>query len=68
MARRRWTNDEVEQWRKEHQGFGYCNKQDSNIIVSKRYGIGFTFNWGNPFSWVLIIAVVAVAVAVKTFR
>ena len=65
MARRRWTNDEVEQWRKEHQGFGYCNKQDSNIIVSKRYGIGFTFNWGNSLSWVIIIALIAAAVITK---
>lgn len=68
MARRRWTKDEIEQWREEHQGFGYCNKQDSNIFVSKRFGIGFTFNWGNPLSWVLIIAAITVAVVIKASR
>jgi uncharacterized membrane protein len=65
MAKRRWTKDEIEQWQKEHQGFGYCNKQDSNIIVSKRYGIGFTFNWGNPLSWVIMIALIAAVVIAK---
>jgi hypothetical protein len=29
MERRKWTKDEVEQWRKEHRRVGYFNKQDS---------------------------------------
>lgn len=68
MARRKWTKDEIQQWRKEHYGVGYFNKQDSNIFVSKGYGIGFTLNWGNPLSWVLAAAVIAIIIVIKVFR
>lgn len=68
MRRRKWTKDEVEIWRKEHRGVGYFNKQDRNIFVSKRYGIGFTFNWGNPQSWIVIAIIIAIVIVIKIFR
>lgn len=68
MRRRKWTKDEVEQWRKEQRSVGYFNKQDSNIFVSKRYGIGFTFNWGNPLSWIVIAIMISIVIVIRIFR
>lgn len=40
MAKRKWTRQEVEDWRKKHNSWFYCNKEDANIFVRKRcYGI-----------------------------
>ena len=58
MAKRKWTYEEIEEYRKEHGAFFYSNKEDSNFLVPKGYGIGRTFNWANPISWVFILAIV----------
>jgi uncharacterized membrane protein len=68
MEKRKLTKDEVEQWRKEHRRVGYFNKQDSNLFVSKGYGIGFTLNWGNPLSWILIAVIIAIVIVIKISR
>lgn len=65
MSKRRWTNEEIAEYRKAHDGFGYSNKEDSRIIVPKAFGIGFTFNWGNPLAYVAIVAIIAAAVCIK---
>jgi uncharacterized membrane protein len=65
MAKRRWTNEEVAEYRKTHDGFGYVNKEDSRIIVPKSYGLGFTFNWGNPLAYVAIVALLVAVVFIK---
>lgn len=58
MARRKWTRLEIEAFRKKHgQGF-YYNKEDSNILVPKSFGIGRTFNWANPISWVVMAVLI----------
>lgn len=45
-------------------GFCYVNRDDPAILVQKRIGIGWTLNFGNPWSIVLLAAVLAlVAVA-----
>ena len=62
MARRRWTKEEIEEYRKIHSTFFYSNKEDSNFLVPKAYGIGWTFNWANPISWLLILVIIAVIV------
>jgi hypothetical protein len=41
----------------------YSNANDPALLVPKRYGIGYTLNFGNPWSWavmgfVLLIVVV----------
>jgi uncharacterized membrane protein len=41
----------------------YSNPDDPALFVPKRYGIGYTLNFANPWSWavvVLIFAMVAV--------
>lgn len=58
MAKRRWTKKEVEEYRKIHDGLLYCNKEDSNFLVPKAYGIGLTVNWANPITWIFIIAII----------
>jgi hypothetical protein len=44
-------------------GIFYSNPDDPALFVPKRYGIGYTLNFANPWSWavlVLILAMVAV--------
>lgn len=35
-------------------GMFYYNPADSAVLVEKRLGLGFTLNFGNPWSWVLL--------------
>lgn len=57
MARRKWTKEEIEDYRKIHAPFFYFNKEDSNFIVPKAHGIGFSFNWANPISWIIALVI-----------
>ena len=39
MAKRKWSSEEVEEYRKEHNQYViYFNKDDANFLVHKRYG------------------------------
>jgi uncharacterized membrane protein len=66
MVKRKWTKEEIEEYRKIHGAFFYFNKKDSNIFIPKVYGIGWTLNWSNPIAWILIIAVL-ILIAVRKF-
>ncbi len=35
-------------------GLFYVNRNDPAIFVEKRFGIGYTVNFGNPWSWVIL--------------
>lgn len=35
-------------------GLIYINKDDPSILVEKRFGVGWTLNFGRPLSWLLI--------------
>ena len=60
MGRKKYTEDEIEEYRKKiNRRVFYFNKEDSNILVPKAYGYGFTVNWANPITWVLILVVIA---------
>lgn len=55
-------------------GVLYVNREDPAVIVERRYGFGWTLNFGNPLSWLVVAAVVvivalivAVSVLVPTF-
>lgn len=67
MARRKWTKEEIGDYRKIHGAF-YCNKEDSNFLVPKAFGIGRTLNWGNPISWAVILIIIAIIVFRVFFR
>lgn len=58
MEKRKWTTDEITQWRKEHRAVFYFNREDSNFMVPKTYGFGLTLNWAHPVSWVIGLAVI----------
>jgi uncharacterized membrane protein len=45
------------QWR---WGIFYVNRDDPALFVEKRFGIGYTLNFGNPRAW-LVLALIAVA-------
>lgn len=59
MARRKWSKEEISEYRRSHSNVFYFNRGDSNIIVSKAYGGGFTLNWSHPVSWLIVIAIIA---------
>lgn len=58
MAKRKWTKKEIEEFRNKRGAFFYYNKEDSNFLVPKAYGIGRTVNWANPISWLLALAII----------
>ncbi len=35
-------------------GIFYSNPEDPALLVPKRFGIGWTLNFGNPWSWVVL--------------
>jgi uncharacterized membrane protein len=41
----------------------YFNRDDRALFVEKRGGIGYTLNFGNPWSWVVLIIVTLIAIA-----
>lgn len=51
-------------------GIFYLNKDDPNIFVPKRDGIGYTLNFGNRWSWVavvLILVAIALPLSIPVF-
>jgi uncharacterized membrane protein len=56
MARRKYSPQEVLKWMEEHdQNIFYINKNDSNLFVKRRSGLGGTFNLTQPLAWGIII-------------
>ena len=41
-------------------GLIYLNRDDPAIMVSARFGVGWTFNVANPMSWLIIAGILAV--------
>ena len=41
-------------------GLIYINRTDPAFLVEKRFGIGYTFNFGHPLAWLAITLIVAV--------
>lgn len=44
-------------------GFLYCNKNDPSLFVEKRFGMGYTLNFGNPKSLMAIGGLVILIIA-----
>jgi uncharacterized membrane protein len=44
-------------------GIFYVNRNDPAIVVEKRFGIGYTLNFGQPVSWIVIGLLVLVPLA-----
>lgn len=45
-------------------GVFYVNKNDPSIFVEKRFGVGWTMNYGNPIGYLIIIAPLLVILAI----
>jgi uncharacterized membrane protein len=45
----------------------YYNKDDSNFLVPKAYGIGRTFNFANQISWFFILVIIGLIVFRKFY-
>jgi Predicted membrane protein len=65
MGKRKWAKEEIEVYRKKHCTIFYWNKEDSNFLVPKAYGIGMTVNWANPITWIIIFAIIILIVIRK---
>lgn len=44
-------------------GIFYSNRNDPALFVPKRYGIGYTLNLGNRWSWVVLALIFAMVAA-----
>jgi uncharacterized membrane protein len=49
-------------------GLFYVNHDDPALFVEKRFGIGYTLNFGHPLSWVLIGLLVGIPVLLGLLR
>jgi len=77
LARNNFTRDEDEEvtglthrdddmyWRG---GLFYVNPEDHALVVPRRFGLGWTLNFGNPWAAMLLVAVVALAGLLVTLR
>lgn len=63
-AKRKWTAEEVRQWYTATGAITYSNPEDLNIIVKKPKSEGFTVNWANPKSYLLLGAILIALFAV----
>lgn len=53
---------------KNWKGIIYFNHKDSRLIVPKiNPNLGWTLNFGNPFSYILLIGMISIIVAVTYF-
>jgi uncharacterized membrane protein len=46
-----------------YKGVFYSNSDDRALLVPKRFGIGYTLNFGNPWAWVVLALILLVAAA-----
>lgn len=46
----------------EYRGFLYSNPDNPALFVPKRSGIGYTLNFGNPWSWAVLTLIIAMVV------
>jgi uncharacterized membrane protein len=44
-------------------GIFYVNREDPSLFVERRFGVGYTLNLGNPVSWLVLLGILAVPVA-----
>ncbi|USB34217.1 DUF5808 domain-containing protein [Paenibacillus sp. YPG26] len=45
-------------------GMIYFNRKDKNLIVEKRFGVGWGLNFGHPASWLILLGIIVVLVVV----
>ena len=68
MAKHKYSKEEIEEWRKEHGGVFYFNRNDSNLFVPKRYTFGFSPNFAHPGAWLIVLVVIGLIVTLTHFK
>ncbi|MEH7414948.1 DUF5808 domain-containing protein [Neobacillus drentensis] len=68
MGKRKWSNKEIEEFRKRNGKFVYYNKEDANLFVPKALGFGWTLNWANPLSWLVILLIFGIIIFRHIFK
>ncbi len=63
-----WTADEVQRWYASTEHQNYYNPADSNWIVHKPNGLGWTMNLANIKTWLFFAAVLALALLLTSGR
>jgi Family of unknown function (DUF5808) len=38
-------------------GIFYFNREDSAVLVEKRFGLGYTLNFARPAAWVIVLLI-----------
>jgi uncharacterized membrane protein len=66
--KRKWTKDEIAEFRKRSGANFYNNPEDANLFVPKIMGIGWTINWANPFAWLIALTIVGLVVWSSFFK
>lgn len=51
-----------------HGGIFYYNPQDPALLVGKRVGVGWTFNFAHPAAWLILALLVTVPAGIAIFR
>ena len=46
-------------------GIFYVNKSDPSIFVEKRFGVGWTVNFGHPISYVILFVPIILIIAIS---
>jgi uncharacterized membrane protein len=49
-------------------GLIYVNRRDSAVIVPRRFGVGWTLNFGNPWAWLVFVVIIGGAAALSVSR
>ncbi|AMR34315.1 hypothetical protein A0256_24110 [Mucilaginibacter sp. PAMC 26640] len=57
------TNNNLWKW-----GIIYYNPNDAKLLVTKRSGLGWTFNFAHKGSWFFMLALVIIVVAVSVWK
>jgi uncharacterized membrane protein len=58
------NHDEDHYWKL---GQIYYNPNDPTLFVEKRFGIGWTINFGRPLTWVMLLTIILIAVGLPIF-
>ncbi|MGO4474584.1 DUF5808 domain-containing protein [Arthrobacter sp. M-10] len=60
-----WRREDDKYWRS---GLFYVNREDHALMVPRRFGLGWTLNFGNPRAAMILAGVVALIGLVITIR
>lgn len=49
-------------------GMIYFNRKDPNLMIEKRFGVGWGLNFGHPVSWLVLLGIIVLLVVVTRLR